>query len=278
MTNLSFGMLNGLLERYPFKSEPKFDISKNMTLRKRTVDVFMLSKYSPKRITIYSVAGNLNYNNSFVVMEYLNAVIINCYLQAGSKFSPGQEDKWFHYSRCRKQELKAIRKIIESANYQVPVIIAGDINSNLNGPLNDWPEIEEFKKMYMIDSWQRVNGRDKKKSKRFGFTEDTNINLMRWNNKFQEKRFRYDGILYKNPIFQKENEKRFSIHAKDSWIVGKKGIILDDYNTKRFIKFMTRDVNDDEKNKLLKYSDEDNKLLALWPSDHFGVITRFSFQ
>ena len=59
-----------------------------------------------------------------------------------------------------------------------------------------------------------------------GFTENTDINTMRWNLKFQEKKVRFDGILYRS-------NKIYPIFCK---IVGKKSVPLNKEMTQLFIK------------------------------------------
>ena len=73
-------------------------------------------------------------------------------------------------------------------------IICGDFNFHLDGELKDWPElamIDRFKADGFIDTFRQVNPDDP------GFTEDTDFNAMRWNQKLIEKQYRYDGILFK---------------------------------------------------------------------------------
>ena len=49
--------------------------------RNRGVEVYFLSKYTPKRVAIYGLPGVLNYANSMMVIEYPNLVIFNLYSQ-----------------------------------------------------------------------------------------------------------------------------------------------------------------------------------------------------
>ncbi|AYV76642.1 MAG: hypothetical protein Terrestrivirus10_26 [Terrestrivirus sp.] len=263
MTNLSFEYLKELNEMYEYKSEPDFDIKRYAQMRNRNVEVFVYSKYKPININIASISGNLGYNNAFLLVEYSNIIIINCYLQAGSKHSPGQENNWIHYSRCRKQELKAIRLVIEQLNEnKLPIILTGDFNTDLGGNSEDWPELNEFKKINIIDTWKQLKGSG-------GLTEDTDINHMRWNTKFMEKRFRYDGILYKN------TNTDIKIVPKEIEVIGKNLIPLNKELSEKFLKlFVPQDKDSDKK---IKYYDTEKKLLALWPSDHFGVIATFQF-
>ena len=106
-------------------------------------------------------------------------------------------------------------------------------------------------KDYFKDSWRELR-------KTEGFTENTDVNTMRWNLKFQEKKVRYDGILYRGngimPIFTK--------------LVGTKPIQLNKKMTDEFIKnFIT---NEHDK---VKYNKK--KTINIFPSDHFAVISKF---
>ena len=51
-------------------------------------------------------------------------------------------------------------------------------------------ELKELKKSNFKDLWKDKGYGD-------GFTENTDINFMRWNLKSKAKKFRYDAILYK---------------------------------------------------------------------------------
>ena len=261
MTNMSYNFLkNKLSSIYPYSFEENFDIEKNSIKRNRNVDLFVFSKFLPSNIKLYSITGNLGYNNCFMILEFQNIVIFNCYLQAGSKFSPGQESVWFHYSRCRKQELRSIGGIVEKyVTNGKACIMVGDFNCNLSGDIKEWPEIKEFQDMKMIDTWSELR-------KEPGYTEDTDINLMRWNVKFQEKRFRYDGIFYRNP---EDNEIIKPINIK---LTGRKPIILDKKMSEKFIKYFVPNTN----HELIRYYDQNKETIALWPSDHFAVMSVFN--
>ena len=189
----------------------------------------------------------VKYNNSIIRVEYNDFVLYNVYLQAGSKKSPGQEHYWFHYTRCRIDQLKKIKELINKDTK--PVILCGDFNFHLDGG-EEWLETNELKD-YFKDSWRELR-------KTEGFTENTDVNTMRWNLKFQEKKVRYDGILYRGngimPIFTK--------------LVGTKPIQLNKKMTDEFIKnFIT---NEHDK---VKYNKK--KTINIFPSDHFAVISKF---
>jgi tyrosyl-DNA phosphodiesterase 2 len=230
--------------KYQYETDYYFD---KILERNREVETITFSKFPVCNYQVYGLDGNLRYNNSLIRTEFSNFVLYNVYLQAGSKKSPGQEYYWFHYTRCRIDQLKRIKELIEKDTK--PVIICGDFNFHLDGG-DEWLEYNEIKD-YFKDSWTELNKKD-------GFTENTDINTMRWNLKFQEKKVRYDGILYKSN----------NIYPYFSKIVGKKSIPLDNKMTQLFIKnFISDDHNK------IKYNNK--KTINIFPSDHFGVITKF---
>jgi endonuclease/exonuclease/phosphatase family metal-dependent hydrolase len=264
MSDIAYGILNEKIGSiYKYKYEKNFDqTNRDYKKRNRDVEVYIFSKYPVKKVTVYGLKGNLHYTDSMMVAEFNNAVIFNCYLQAGSKKSPGQEKYWYHYSRCREDQLNQIKKLISKyleEDYKKPIIVVGDFNFHLDGPIEEWNEFKVIKD-YLEDSWRTLYNDDQ------GYTENTDINKMRWNLKFQEKKLRYDGILYKN------------LKPIESIIIGNTPIRLNDTLTELFKKYwLSKDstgrlLNEDK----IKYA-SDGKSLELFPSDHFGVVTTFSF-
>lgn len=253
MTNKSLNYLlkYGMEEMYHYRYEENFDTEKNKIERGRELDGFLFSKYPISGIQIYSITGNLGYTNSLMIIEFSNIVIFNCHFQAGSKFSPGQADYWHHYSRCRKEQITAIQNLLR--NYKKPVILTGDFNCDLDGNINDWPELKELKNLNMKDAWIENNILNSD-----GTTENTDINHMRWNLKFQHKKFRYDAFLYQD-----------SINSKNIHVIGKDPIVLNKKDSKKFIEYY---VPEKHKKDIVYY---DQNILALWPSDHFGVFVCF---
>jgi len=95
-----------------------------------------------------------------------------------------------------------------------------------------------------------------------GYTENTEINDMRWNSKFMPKTFRYDGIYTKN----------LAIYT--SQIVANKPFFLTKDQEEIFYEYIKKQNLDKEK---LRYRTvSGNKVLAWFPSDHFGVISELS--
>jgi tartrate dehydratase alpha subunit/fumarate hydratase class I-like protein len=133
---------------------------------------------------------------------------------------------------------------------------------------NIWPELEminKFKKLGFIDTFRSIQA-----DPRSGLTEDTDLNLMRWNQKFKEKMFRYDAIFYK-PATNPANT--YQIAASE--IMGTEVAYLSEENSRWFI-----DIISEKKDlalfKGLKYNGEKLPLIPINPSDHFGVITSFA--
>ena len=233
---------------YKYQYEKNYEMSWNIN-RHRKVETIIFSKFPVMNYQVYSLEGNLNYSNSFIRAEFNDIVLYNVYLQAGSKYSPGQELFWFHYTRCRIDQLKKIKELIDKETK--PVICCGDFNFHLDGG-KDWLEYKEIQN-YFKDSFREISNAE-------GFTENTEINTMRWNVKFQEKKVRYDGILYK------EN----SLKPFYSKLVGKNYYALDEKSSKKF-----KDCFGKGKENLIKTNADK---IHIFPSDHFGVLTKFFFQ
>jgi len=248
--------------KYQYETDYFFD---EILQRNREVETITFSKYPVCNYQVYGLDGNLRYNNSLIRTEFSNFVLYNIYLQAGSKKSPGQEYYWFHYTRCRIDQLKRIKELIDKD--MKPVIICGDFNFHLDGG-DEWLEYNEIKD-YFKDSWKVVNKKD-------GFTENTDINTMRWNLKFQEKKVRYDGILYKDCTVSEGNSSASphtgcKVRPFFSKTVGKQSVPLNKEMTKLFIKnYISND------HKKIKYNNK--KTINIFPSDHFGVITKFQMN
>lgn len=185
-----------------------------------------------------------------LILEYNNLVVFDVYLQAGTRNSPEQKDLWFNYSRCRYNEYMAIGKYIQENAITKPIIVLGDFNTNLNGDINDWPELKAFRELNLQDTWLTQPDNEE------GYTEDTSKNLMRWNVKFEEKQYRIDGIIF--------SRDKFITNSID--ILGDNPIDIDEAFQEQFKQFRIPDISDKE-TKIRK-----NTVLQLWPSDHFAVI------
>ena len=188
-----FQLLHEQLHDRYFFYEPTINTEQTQHTYHRNLEVLFLTRKKPKSFINYRLGGNLGYSNNLCVLEFPDLVVLGCYLQAGSKHSMGQENNWFHYSRCRQEQLEVVRR--ESMRYpQKAQIILGDFNFHLDGNPTEWPETQQLgklKSLGFIDSYRSLF------PDQSGWTEDTDRNYFRYNSKFLEKRFRYDGILSK---------------------------------------------------------------------------------
>jgi exonuclease III len=249
----TFAILQPLLkENYSYFYEEPFTCDYDDSgLRGRTLETVCFSKYPASSFRLFSVEGNLSYNNSMLMLEFNNFIVFNVYLQAGTRNSPGQKDLWFNYSRCRYNEYMAIGKYMKENNITKPIIVLGDFNTNLNGNITQWPELNAFKQLNLQDSWLE------KYDNKSGYTEDTSVNLMRWNVKFEEKIYRIDGIFYTKDKFKTNNIE----------IIGTEPINIDKKLQDQFYKYRIPDR--EGKESLIR---KNNDKLQLWASDHFAVM------
>ena len=257
MTSQTLKILSDLTgNKYPFKFEPYFDTKKYNLSRGRTVEVYLFSKFLPKSVKHYDLSGNLGYNNAVMIAEFDNLVVGCCYLQAGSKFSPGQSNYWMHYARCRMAELRSIKTLMSEYTHTKAKILVGDFNFHIGEDKLEWPENFIIDEMQLIDAWKTLKGSD------LGLTEDTAINKMRWNVKFMEKHFRYDGIFFSN-----------NITPTNIKLLGNDEIPLSREDSELFIKYRVPNVPKKE-DKIIFYN-KSERLLSLYPSDHFSVMATF---
>ena len=260
MSKESYQEMKEWISQYKFASEvpyPANDVDRN-----RNVEVYFVSKYRPRKITIYGILGVLGYKNSLIVIEYPNLVIFNLYSQAGSKYSVGQENMWIHYSRCRYDIMNMIYVMLPK---NVAVIICGDFNFHLDGTVTDWPEIDMLKRFQaagFIDTYRKIH-------KVGGLTENTDDNLMRWNHKLVDKRFRYDGILYK--------PKGWSVVAAE--VIGKNMKYLKSEDSQWFYKEISEASKGAGLSKMRGVrKTRKGYTLPINASDHFGVAVKFRIR
>ena len=279
MSATFFNLLyEGIKHVYPYYYEDEFTTMKILD-RKHDVEVFLITKYPVKKIAIYPLEGNLNYNDSLGVFEFNNLIVINAYLQAGSRKSPGQKYKWEHYSRCRSQQLRFINLLIKS--FDKPIVLLGDFNFDLNNQnMEEWPEVKYFNEIGFTDSWQSLNHH---LDPRLGLTENTEQNTMRFNSKLEEKMFRYDAIL--------SNHKLTPIKSQ---VICNQPLTLDDQIPRKILIGINPDTNYIKLNEYYKSviipktitPDLVDKIIVrkqihgkniydLFISDHFGVFSQF---
>jgi len=244
-----------LFHKYPFKSEEPYP--SGVQNRRRGVDTYCLSRYTPNRVRQFGIEGVLNYKNALMIVEFPNLVVYNLYSQAGSRDSPGQKNEWLHYSRCRFDILQSIYDIMMAEHRGQRIVLCGDFNFDLDGSRNGWPETEmlrQFKSIGFIDTFRYLNPRDP------GYTEDTFLNVMRWNQKFIEKFYRFDGIFSKG------------LQPRSSSIIGTETTLLTKEETDWFIENMSdHTIYGDD----LPLRGMEGNLMQINPSDHFGVLTIF---
>lgn len=248
-------------DKYYFYEE-NINTEKTLHERNRSLEILFLSKIRANRYKNYLLGGNLDYKNNLSVLEFPNIVIFGCYFQAGSKYSIGQEKKWFHYSRCRSEQLDILLHEIHKYS-QEKMVVLGDINFHLDGEMEHWPEVanlDKLKEFGFIDSYRSLFPNIKVNP---GYTEDTSINLMRYNSKFVEKQFRYDGILSKG------------LTPVDCKILGTNQIRLTTDEIANMIDQFVY-VENIDKVRVAKSVDNPDGEIALWPSDHFGILTHFT--
>jgi exonuclease III len=261
MSAFSYDQLKDFIATYKFASEVPF--TAGVKERNRSVEVYFLSKYKPSSVSIYGIKGVLDYENALMVVEYPNLVIFNLYSQAGSKYSPGQEHKWIHYARCRYDILQTIYDLFLAKYKKKTCVLCGDFNFDLDGPVKEWPEkemIQKFIRSGFVDSYRQVYPNV---AKHPGYTEDTHINYMRYNQKLIEKQARYDAIFYRHP------SKNI---VKASKLIG-----LDDtcLNREDSDWFMDKFAGS---KKIIDLRTCDGDRMSIHPSDHFGIFTKFGVK
>jgi exonuclease III len=260
MSKESYEEMKDWISHYKFASEIPYPANK--IDRNRNAEVYFVSNYTPNKITIYGIVGVLGYDNSLLVIEYPNLVVFNLYNQAGSKHSIGQENTWIHYSRCRYDIMNIIYDMLPK---NIAVIICGDFNFHLDGSMEDWPEMEmmrKFEKAGFVDAYRKIH-------KVGGLTENTDENLMRWNHKLIDKKFRYDAILYR-PV-----PKAWSVIG--GHVIGKEVKYLDEADSEWFY----REISEASKEKhgigKMRGVRRTKKgiRVPVNASDHFGVVAKF---
>lgn len=208
--------------------------------------------------------GILGYYNTLQIIEFQNLVIFNCYLQAGSKASPGQSMKWMHYSRCRAQYFNYIKTLMDRhKNDNKGIILLGDLKFNLNGTVDEWPEEKYLDALGLQDSWTTTHPPTEP-----GLTEDTNKNFLRWNSKFEKKEYRYDAILCNDLLIPIESS-----------IFGDKSVKIIGDDNKYYERIILKNI-DDKRIVKCTYLNEGKvkNQYDLFISDHFGVLSTFNWK
>jgi hypothetical protein len=271
---------DGLEQIYPhyYEKDLPESMMKRDIYKQKDVDVFILSKFKPKKLSFYALKGNLDYTDSLGVFEFNNLVIIDVYLQAGSKASPGQKYFWKDYSRCRSQQISFIQNLISKIENirEKGLIVLGDFNFDLNSveteDSKNWPESFILQGLRLLDSWVAINGPDGKQKGneiwKSGLTENTDKNTLRYNSKLEEKMFRYDGIF--------NNEKLRPTH---SMVILDNPLALTSGNeTRAYEETIIPNTIKKIPELLARVRKNSSGTYDLFASDHFGVSSHFSFN
>ena len=161
--------------KYQYETDYFFD---ETFKRNREVETIIFSKYPVCNYQVYGLDGNLRYNNSLIRAEFNNFVLYNVYLQAGSKQSPGQKHFWFHYTRCRIDQLKRIKELIDKDTK--PVIICGDFNAKPSSEtynyINTYYKDSFEPNTIRYNTWNDYNEIDNNTRIDYIFTKDVNTN------------------------------------------------------------------------------------------------------
>jgi hypothetical protein len=144
------------------------------------------------------------------------------------------------------------------------VIVCGDFNFHLDGTLEDWPELEgidNLKRIGLADTYRMLYP---DAAAHPGFTEDTDENFLRWNQKLLEKKLRYDAILYRGEQWKPVQSELIGTN-REQLSKGRTSWFLDNFSTARA---KGREGN------LKGYNRVQNQI-EINASDHFGVLTTF---
>lgn len=212
--------------------------SKDKNDEECNINLYMMSKYEPSHVEQHRLIGNMKYTTSVMYAIFNKLVIVNCHLQ--SSYLPSDKSiktKWFHYARCRLEQLRSIQNSLIQFMPRF-VMMCCNFNINMDGSLDEWPELKGLREFGGIDCWRHFYADD------FGYTE---INPTRWKNNPPYKQFRYDGIFLK-----KSNAINDRMTIVDIKLVGSEGYIWKNIN---------------------KQSNSD---MIYFPSDRFGVMGSFS--
>jgi endonuclease/exonuclease/phosphatase family metal-dependent hydrolase len=148
----------------------------------------------------------------------------------------------------------------------LPVIICGDFNFHFDGTVDEWPEIEmidKFKRLGFVDAYRKIH-------KVGGLTENTDENLMRWNHKLVNKKFRYDAILYK-PF------RSWAVVGAE--VIGKELRYLNEPDSEWFYKEISEAGKIGEMSKMKGVRKTRRGIrVPINASDHFGVVAKFRMR
>jgi exonuclease III len=222
MSRMAYLELADWINQYAFASEVPFPADTEG--RNRSVEVYFVSRYRPKKITVYGITKT-----------------------------------WIHYSRCRYDIMNMIYDMVPKRK---AAVICGDFNFHLDGTEAEWPEMEmirRFEHVGFVDTYRKIH-------RVGGLTEDTDTNLMRWNQKLMEKKYRYDGILYRPGNWS----------VVGSQVIGKDLVYLNEADSEWFYDEVSEAHKLGGKSRLrgVRHTRKGMRL-PINASDHFGVLTKF---
>lgn len=246
VNNTSYKILKENLNHiYPYIYEKDFYIRMNKNL-----EVMILSKYKPLRIKLYTIEGVIGYDNSFMIIEFKDIIIINCSLGIEDNYDHNFILNELYSAQCRKQELHSIGSLIDVyiASGKA-VILVGDFAFNLNNKIAS--ENIELNNMDVKNVWSLLH--DEK-------ITTSNIDLSSVS--VIEKPIWSDGIFYKNP----SNNNQIILPEKIR-LTGRRPLILKEAMATKFIE----NLKDDN----INFFNNEKGTISIYPAEHFALITTF---
>jgi hypothetical protein len=186
-----------------------------------------------------------------------------------------------------KENIRTLK--VDSYKGKKAIVVLGDFNFELNSihydgtpdDTDNWSELVFLRKLDLTDSFKVLHPEDP------GFTENTDINTLRYLGKLEEKKLRYDGIFF--------NDK---LKATSSAVVNDKPLKLvednralleipmpfssvDKINEDYELALVFKPGNDAESEAKLETYKKQKSLeygYELFVSDHFGVMSGFEFN
>ena len=199
---------------------------------------------------VYCLHGEQRY--TMATLEVGDVLIAAFHLQAGSSASKGVHlDSADKYHQSRQEMLNLIKNELPQSK---KIILAGDCNFDHTGSPKDWPELNTFRTLGWQDVWSFLHPKTK-----YGWTEDSTRNTMRWNVKQQDRHCRYDIIAISGPCLIPKQIKL--IGTEPAFAIKKEKLLA--YN--HYLKL------DPDRLKL-----NQEGLLDWFLSDHFGLLAEFA--
>lgn len=224
----------------------------------RDIDnIILIRNKIPISLLSYKVFSSKEYKYSIplTIAIFNNLLVVNIHTISGVTNSY----KRFYQLRHIFNIVKNINK-----NNNLPTIICGDFNFDLNKEHTDIKfDKSIYKDNFVMD---KIPISQRKEFKIVGdsnniYTEDTLENYMRWNIKFANKLYKYDGFIINSGISDIQEN-----------LIGNNVFYVEDEDEYNKIKVKAGKENQQPRG--LK----DPNLIPLFPSDHFGVVLEFSIN